>query len=113
MSNKYTTYNSKYQVLQGGGNISTSKNAHNHLNIGVNSSPGVRITGTLEVNGVNIMDALSKIEQRLAMLRPNLHIESQFEELRKLGDQYRELEAELSEKCRIWNILSDQPDDAA
>ncbi len=61
------------------------------------------------VNGRSLMDALDKIEQRMAILVPNTEIESEWDELKQLGDQYRELEAQLKEKTKMWDTLKSQP----
>lgn len=61
------------------------------------------------VNGRSLMDALDKIEQRMAILVPNTELESEWNELKQLGDQYRELEAQLKEKTKMWDTLKSMP----
>jgi len=63
------------------------------------------IEGDLKIKGVSLSDRLDKIEERLAILRPNEDIESKWEELRELGNRYRELEKEIIEKEKVWDIL--------
>lgn len=61
------------------------------------------------VNGENItpiITTIKKIEQRLGILRPNVELEDRWEELKQLGDRYRELEKELLGKEKIWDIIS-------
>lgn len=65
----------------------------------------VKIEGDLELNGYNIKDTLAKIEERLAILKPNKKLEEKWEKLRELGNQYRELEADILEKEEILRIL--------
>lgn len=65
------------------------------------------IVGTLKVGGVDIGQALEKIEQRLAILRPNSDLEERWEKLKELGDQYRQLEAEILGQEEIHRILKD------
>jgi hypothetical protein len=49
---------------------------------------------------------LAKIEERLAILPPpNLELERDWSELAKLRQQYVELERELLEKQRVFDIL--------
>ena len=63
------------------------------------------ISGNLTVDGVNIGELLKGIQSQLGLLVPNPEIESEFDQLRELGDQYRKLEALLKEQKRVWDIL--------
>lgn len=62
----------------------------------------------LVVNGVSLNDTLQSIQDRLNILRPNVELESEWDELRELGEQYRKKEAEFLEKKRAWDILKKQ-----
>jgi hypothetical protein len=57
------------------------------------------------INGVSLTETLQLIQDRLNMLRPNTALEAEWDQLRELGQQYRQLEAELKEKQRAWEIL--------
>lgn len=61
--------------------------------------------GVVRINGVNLAERLDKIEKRLVILRPNNDLENSWEELRELGDKYRQLEREILEKEKIWEII--------
>lgn len=63
------------------------------------------ITGELTVQGVSLSDRLDKIEEKLAILRPNEELEAKWENLRGLRKAYMELEAEIIEKEKMWAIL--------
>lgn len=63
------------------------------------------IDGKLIVGGKNIGEVLEKIEERLAILHPNTELEEKWENLRGLRKMYMELEAEIIEKEKIYNIL--------
>lgn len=63
------------------------------------------ISGELTVQGVNLTKRLDKIEERLGILRPNEQLEAKWENLRALGNAYRELEKEIIEKQEMWAIL--------
>lgn len=65
----------------------------------------VEIDGALKVGGKNIGETLEKIEQRLAILHPNPELEEKWENLRGLRKMYMELEQEILEKEKIYNIL--------
>ena len=57
------------------------------------------------MNGVSLNDTLKLIQDRLCMLRPNRELEQEWDQLRDLGEQYRELEKQLIEKQRAWDLL--------
>jgi hypothetical protein len=61
--------------------------------------------GDVKIKGVSIAETLEKLEQRLAILRPNEQLEDKWEELKALGDAYRKLEADIIEKQKMWDIL--------
>lgn len=63
------------------------------------------ITGKLTVNGRDLAQVLERIEHMLGMLTINPQLESEFEELRKLGDLYRDAEKRFLEQKRIFNTL--------
>jgi hypothetical protein len=48
---------------------------------------------------------MESVEQRLRILRPNPALEAEWDQLRELGEQYRELEKQLTEKSQMWNTL--------
>jgi hypothetical protein len=62
----------------------------------------------LLINGVSLTKTLKGIQDRLNMLHPNAALEAEWDQLRELGQQYRQLEAELKEKQRAWEILRKQ-----
>jgi hypothetical protein len=61
--------------------------------------------GEITVKGKNLSDMFEKIEERLAILRPNEELEKRWEDLRALRNAYKELEAEIIEKEKVWDIL--------
>ena len=61
--------------------------------------------GEVTIKGKNLTDMLEKIEERLAILHPNPELEDKWDELKELGKRYKELEAEIIEKEKIWSIL--------
>lgn len=61
--------------------------------------------GDVKIKGKSLIDMLDKIEERLAILHPNERLESDWEELKKLGDMYRALEKDILEKEKIWETL--------
>jgi hypothetical protein len=63
----------------------------------------------IEVNGQSLITMLKKIEQRLNILQPNQRLESEWSELRDLGEQYRALEQHILEKKATWDRLKAMP----
>ena len=59
----------------------------------------------LIINGVSLTETLKGIQDHLNMLRPNTALEAEWDQLRELGQQYRQLEAELKEKQQAWDLL--------
>jgi hypothetical protein len=60
----------------------------------------------IEINGKSLIDMLETIEQRLNILRPNKTLESEWAELKTLGDAYRKLEADVKAKMKTWDAIS-------
>ena len=63
----------------------------------------------IRINGISLTDVLKNIEQRLNILRPNTELEAEWSQLRELGDQYRALEAKLTEQGDMWAKLKAMP----
>ena len=59
----------------------------------------------IKINGISLNETLKTIQERLNILVPNSKFENEWAELKKLGEQYRKLEAELEEKSRMWTAL--------
>jgi hypothetical protein len=63
--------------------------------------------GDITLGKTSLKEFISKVEKRLAILQPNEELEEQWEELKKLGDKYRELEEQLLERNKIMEILKE------
>ena len=61
------------------------------------------------INGVSLTDTLKTIQDRLNILRPNPDLETEWDQLRELGAQYRELEKKLQEQSDMWAKLKAMP----
>jgi len=59
----------------------------------------------IKVNDWSLVDAVKRIEERLALLQPNPGLEEEWAELKALGDKYREVEAKCLEKAKMWKEL--------
>jgi hypothetical protein len=80
------------------------------LTVGSSVTPG----GTIElrgedadivVNGVSLMDKINAIAERLNLLDVNKELEAEWDQLRELGELYRQLEQDLKTKSEMWNVL--------
>ena len=63
----------------------------------------------IEVNGWSLIDAVKKIEERLNILHPNTELETEWAELKTLGEQYRKLEQHIRDKQATWDRLKAMP----
>jgi hypothetical protein len=61
--------------------------------------------GEVTIKGKKLSEMFEKIEERLAILHPNPELEDRWDELKELSKRYKELEQEIIEKERVWNIL--------
>jgi hypothetical protein len=90
------------------GNISPSLNLNDtwqHGDAKLHVKGDAEFEGDVKIKGKSIAETLDKIEARLAILHPNEKLEAKWEELKALGDRYRELEKDILEKELIWNTL--------
>ena len=80
--------------------ITNSAVTASEINWNKNVSSGIKLTdinlvienGDLFIDSYNILQAINNIEERLAILHPNPELENDWEEIKNLGNQYRELE---------------------
>jgi hypothetical protein len=75
------------------------------------SSPTLEVSGdatfkgNIKVKGRNLTDWLETIDSRLGILQTNPDLEKEFDELKALGDAYREAERRFLEQKRVYEIL--------
>ena len=93
------------------GDYGTNNNIiSNTITLGA-SSKAITVKGEAEfendisIKGIKLMETLEKIERRLNILRVDPELESRWDKLQELGEQYRALEAECLDKELIINIL--------
>lgn len=87
-----------------GSGLYSSEFTNSTINInsnGIEMQPGTDIV----IGGQSLMKTLDVISQRLAILQPNTKLESEWAELKELGERYRAMEQDLLEKARTWDIL--------
>jgi hypothetical protein len=81
--------------------ITIGESAHNTLHV----KGDAEFEGDVKIKGKSVFETLNKIEERLAVLHPNEELEEKWEQLRGLRKMYMELEAEIIEKEKMWQIL--------
>lgn len=65
-----------------------------------------RVNGNLIVNSKKLDQVLDKISERLNLLHLNPALEEKWDELKEIGDKYRALEKEITEKEKLWSMLN-------
>lgn len=65
----------------------------------------------IEINGESLVAMLKRIEERINILSVNHDLEAEWEELRELGNRYRELEQHIKDKMKTWKKLQAQDND--
>ena len=91
-----------------------SSNGYTYTNTNLtdlNPSGKISIKGEnadLDINGVSLKDFMARVEQRLAILTPDTRLEEEWSELKTLGDRYRELEKEIHDRMKTFDILKNE-----
>ena len=94
------------QVLTSNGTGSTIWADPNLKGASIQVKGNAEFDGEVTIKGKNLNDTLERIEEKLAILRPNEELEAKWENLRGLRKAYMELEAEIIEKEKMWAILN-------
>lgn len=63
----------------------------------------------VDINGKSLKDWMEKVEERLNILTTNPELETEWDELRELGERYREIEKRCKEKAETWKKLKAMP----
>jgi hypothetical protein len=101
----YTTTGTSGQFLTSGSN-GTSWNTGTTVHIdadGLTMKKGADI----KIGGKSLCEAIEKIEERLGILKPNPELESRWDKLKELRNQYIEMERDLLEKEKLMKILKE------
>jgi hypothetical protein len=76
------------------------------------TAPKITLNGEgadVEVNGWSLVAAVKRIEERLGLFQPNPELESEWEDLRDLAEQYKKLEQHIRDKQATWDRLKAMP----
>jgi hypothetical protein len=105
---------SMYSVSGSMGSVAWTQDYSNTITTGYPSvnidTNGINIKegGDIKVGGKSLTDAISAIEDRLAILNPNPELEQRWENLKDLRRQYEALEKDILEKEKIMKILKEK-----
>ena len=78
----------------------------------VNASGKIDLQGEsadITINGTSLLATLATLQERLNWMQPNTELEAEWDQLRELGDRYRELEQQCREKSQMWAKLRTLP----
>ena len=98
-----TSGGSLYWGINGTSNTTIAEPSLKGNSLSVNGD--ANFEGEVTIKGKSLFEMFEKIEERLAILHPNPELEDRWDELKELGKRYKELEQELLEKEKVWNIL--------
>jgi len=104
-SGTYLGSNGSYGAAAG---WSTATNAP----LTVNASGKIDLQGEsadITINGTSLLATLAALQERLNWMQPNTDLEAEWDQLRELGDRYRELEQQCREKSQMWAKLRTLP----
>jgi hypothetical protein len=93
------------QVLTTGTSGISWSDFNNNVKPSLHVNGDANFDGDVKIKGKSLTDSLEKIEEKLAILRPNEKLEEKWDELRDLRNRYIELEKEIIEKEKMWDIL--------
>jgi hypothetical protein len=63
----------------------------------------------ITINGMSLKTTLEALQERLNWMQPNTELEAEWDQLRELGNRYRELEQQCQEKSQMWAKLKTLP----
>jgi hypothetical protein len=75
-------------------------------------NPKIKLDGEgadIEINGVSLWTTMQEIANRLNILHVNPKLETEWAELRELGEQYRKLEQHIKDKQATFDRIKAMP----
>jgi hypothetical protein len=78
----------------------------------INSGGTIELKGEsadVIIDGVSLKATLEALHERLNWMKPATELEAEWDQLRELGDRYRELEKQCREKAQMWTKLKTLP----
>ena len=62
----------------------------------------------ININGVSLKETLETIQEMLGVVKTDSALEKEFDELKKVGRQYRQLLKKFREQKEVWETLKKQ-----
>lgn len=63
----------------------------------------------IKINGQSLMAMITDLQRQVGLLQANPDLESDWAELKLAGDRYREIEAAIKQKTKMWDMLKQMP----
>jgi hypothetical protein len=64
----------------------------------------------IDINGKSLVKTwMQAMEERMNWMQPNVELEKEWDDLRRLGERYRKLEKKCREKADMWKKLKSMP----
>lgn len=98
-------YNYKIYTTNPADTITLTGLQNNYANQSLHVTGDAEFEGDITIKGVKLSERLDKIEERLAILRPNSELEDRWNQLKQIGEDYRKLEKEILDKEKVWDII--------
>ena len=76
------------------------------------AGPKIRLEGAdadIEINGVSLWATMQEISNRLNIMQVNPELETQWQELRELGEKYKQLEQHILDKQATFDRIKVMP----
>ena len=76
------------------------------------AGPKIKLDGAdadIEINGVSLWRTMQEISNRLNIMHTNPELETEWAELRELGEQYRKLEQHIRDKQATFDRIKAMP----
>jgi hypothetical protein len=109
MFNTSVVPNGGYTISSSGAGVNWTQSYGYDSNVNITGDGITMKEGSdIKIGGKSLTEAIEKIEERLGILHPNEALESRWEELKSLRQQYLDLEKELLEKEKMWKILKEK-----
>lgn len=91
--------------------------SNSNLIFGPSKQPSVNINAygidmeescDIRMGNFSLKESLERIEKQLGILKVNPELEKDWEELKELGERYRDIERTIREKLDVWKILKNE-----
>jgi hypothetical protein len=117
------TIGPKYTIASGSGGTgltnanviwTTGTDGYHYIEPGRTNNRGGKLVlkgenADVDINGKSLVQWMQAMEERMNWMQPNVELEKEWTDLKKLGDRYRKLEQQCRDKAEVWNRLKSLP----